>query len=312
MKQATNPFAPIPLWRKRLPGYAAMGAATVAMAIGLIAMQHARTTVAGTLLPVSEADAAAYGISAVYQLDNGSYRVEGSQKGFQSDVQAAVTLDAEGNVSAVEILSQAETDSLGGQCVDPEFTSQYQGAAPFTLAGKSYTVTDPLTGAAYAAAGAAEEQPAAAEEQPAAAEDLDPAHWNVSDTSPETEATRRMYAAGLTLSALNGEPLADELIPPMDTSAEAVARRKLYAAGLSKSAQDGEEQALPYADWSAEKQAAYRLAQAELTTGQTSAGAVSADLTEVDALSGATITSTAVTNVVNNSYFYVTEVLRAE
>ena len=141
------------------------------------------------------------------------------------------------------------------------------GAAPFTLAGKSYTVTDPLTGAAYAAAGAAEEQPAAAE-------DLDPAQWNVSDTSPEAEATRRMYAAGLTLSALNGEPLADELIPPMDTSAEAVARRKLYAAGLSKSAQDGEEQALPYADWSAEKRAAYQLAQAELTTGQTSAGAV--------------------------------------
>ena len=304
MKQATNPFAPVPLWRKRLPGYAAMGAATVAMAIGLIAMQNARTTVAGTLLPVSEADAAAYGISAVYQLDNGSYRVEGSQKGFQSDVQAAVTLDAEGNVSAVEILSQAETDSLGGQCVNPEFTSQYQGAAPFTLAGKSYTVTDPATGAAYAAAGASSEA--------SAAEDLDPAQWNVSDTSPEAEATRRMYAAGLTLSALNGEPLADELAPPLDTSAEAVARRKLYAAGLSKSAQDGEEQALPYADWSAEKQAAYQLEQAELTTGQTSAGSVSADLTEVDALSGATITSTAVTNIVNNSYFYVTGVLCAE
>ena len=304
MKQATNPFAPVPLWRKRLPGYAAMGAATVAMAIGLIAMQHARTTVAGTLLPVSEADAAAYGISAVYQLDNGSYRVEGSQKGFQSDVQAAVTLDAEGNVSAVEILSQAETDSLGGQCVNPEFTSQYQGAAPFTLAGKSYTVTDPATGAAYASTGASSEA--------SAAEDFDPAQWNVSDTSPEAEATRRMYAAGLTLSALNGEPLADELAPPLDSSAEAVARRKLYAAGLSKSAQDGEEQALPYADWSAEKQAAYQLAQAELTTGQTSAGAVSADLTEVDALSGATITSAAVTNVVNNSYFYVTEVLCAE
>ena len=88
--------------------------------------------------------------------------------------------------------------------------------------------------------------------------------------------------------------------------------RDSYAAGLSKSAQDGEEQALPYADWSAEKQAAYQLAQAELTTGQTSAGAVSADLTEVDALSGATITSSAVTTIVNNSYFYVTGVLCAE
>ena len=231
MKQATNPFAPVPLWRRRLPGYAAMGAATIAMAVGLIAMQNARTTVAGTLLPVSEADAATYGISAVYQLDDGSYRVEGVQKGFQSDVQAAVTIDAEGNVSAVEILSQAETDSLGGQCVAPEFTSQYQGAAPFTLAGKSYTVTDPATGAAYAAAGASDAS--------AAAQDFDPAQWNMSDTSPEAEATRRMYAAGLTLSALNGQPLDDELPPPLDSSAEAVARRKLYAAGLSKSAQDG-------------------------------------------------------------------------
>lgn len=305
MKQATNPFAPIPLWRKRLPGYAAMGAATVAMAVGLIAVQHARTTVAGTLLPVSEADAAAYGISAVYQLDDGSYRVEGTQKGFQSDVQAAVTLDAEGNVSAVEILSQAETDNLGGQCVNPEFTSQYQGAAPFTLAGKSYTVTDPATGAAYASAGAVAEDTTAAEE-------FDPTQWNVSDTSPEAEATRRMYAAGLTLSALNGQPLSDELAPPLDSSAEAVARRRLYAAELSKSALDGQPMAIPFADLSAEEQSKARLAQADLTTEQAQTGAVSADLTEVDALSGATITSTAVTNIVNNSYFYVTEVLCAE
>ena len=305
MKQATNPVAPVPLWRKRLPGYAAMGAATVAMAVGLIAVQHARTTVAGTLLPVSEADAAAYGISAVYQLDDGSYRVEGTQKGFQSDVQAAVTLDAEGNVSAVEILSQAETDNLGGQCVNPEFTSQYQGAAPFTLAGKSYTVTDPATGAAYASAGAVAEDTTAAEE-------FDPTQWNVSDTSPEAEATRRMYAAGLTLSALNGQPLSDELAPPLDSSAEAVARRRLYAAELSKSALDGEPMAIPFADLSAEEQSKARLAQADLTTEQAQTGAVSADLTEVDALSGATITSTAVTNIVNNSYFYVTEVLCAE
>ena len=305
MKQATNPFAPIPLWRKRLPGYAAMGAATVAMAVGLIAVQHARTTVAGTLLPVSEADAAAYGISAVYQLDDGSYRVEGTQKGFQSDVQAAVTLDAEGNVSAVEILSQAETDNLGGQCVNPEFTSQYQGAAPFTLAGKSYTVIDPATGAAYASAGAVAEDTTAAEK-------FDPTQWNVSDTSPEAEATRRMYAAGLTLSALNGQPLSDELAPPLDSSAEAVARRRLYAAELSKSALDGQPMAIPFADLSAEEQSKARLAQADLTTEQAQTGAVSADLTEVDALSGATITSTAVTNIVNNSYFYVTEVLCAE
>ena len=303
MKQANH--APQPLWRRRLPGYAAMGAATLAMALGLHGLMSARTTVAGTLLPLADADAATYGIRAVYQLDENTYYVVGAQKGFQSDVEAGVTLDSTGNVQSVAILAQGETDTLGGQCVDPEFTSQYQGAAPFTLAGKSYTVTDPATGAAYASAGAAAEDTTAAEE-------FDPTQWNVSDTSPEAEATRRMYAAGLTLSALNGQPLSDELAPPLDSSAEAVARRKLYAAMLSKSALDGEPMAIPFADLSAEEQSKARLEQASLTTTGNASGAVSADLTEVDALSGATITSSAVTTIVNNSYFYVTGVLCAE
>lgn len=302
MKQTNH--APQPLWRRRLPGYAAMGAASLVLALGLHGLMNARTTVAGTALALTDADAATYGISAVYQLDENTYYVVGSQKGFQSDVEVGVTLGKDGTVQSVAILAQGETDNLGGQCVNPEFTAQYQGTAPFTLAGKSYTVTDPATGAVYAAAGSAETE--------APAEDFDPSAWRAGDTSPEAEATRKMYEAGLTLSAIRGEPMDNELIPPMDSSAEAVASRKLYQASLSKSAQDGEEQAKPFADWSAEKQAAYRLEQVELTTSGTGAETSSADLTEVDALTGATITSTAVTNVVNNSCFYVTEVLSAE
>lgn len=302
MKQTNH--APQPLWRRRLPGYAAMGAASLVLALGLHGLMNARTTVAGTALALTDADAATYGISAVYQLDENTYYVVGSQKGFQSDVEVGVTLGKDGTVQSVAILAQGETDNLGGQCVNPEFTAQYQGTAPFTLAGKSCTETDPATGAVYAAAGSAETE--------APAEDFDPSAWRAGDTSPEAEATRKMYEAGLTLSAIHGEPMDNELIPPMDSSAEAVASRKLYQASLSKSAQDGEEQAKPFADWSAEKQAAYRLEQAELTTSGTGAETSSADLTEVDALTGATITSTAVTNVVNNSYFYVTEVLSAE
>lgn len=302
MKQTNH--APQPLWRRRLPGYAAMGAASLVLALGLHGLMNARTTVAGTALALTDADAATYGISAVYQLDENTYYVVGSQKGFQSDVEVGVTLGKDGTVQSVAILAQGETDNLGGQCVNPEFTAQYQGTAPFTLAGKSYTVTDPATGAVYAAAGSAETE--------APAEDFDPSAWRAGDTSPEAEATRKMYEAGMTLSAIRGEPMDNELIPPMDSSAEAVASRKLYQASLSKSAQDGEEQAKPFADWSAEKQAAYRLEQAELTTSGTGAETSSADLTGVDALTGATITSTAVTNVVNNSYFYVTEVLSAE
>lgn len=302
MKQTNHALQP--LWRRRLPGYAAMGAASLVLALGLHGLMNARTTVAGTALALTDADAATYGISAVYQLDENTYYVVGSQKGFQSDVEVGVTLGKDGTVQSVAILTQGETDNLGGQCVNPEFTAQYQGTAPFTLAGKSYTVTDPATGAVYAAAGSAETE--------APAEDFDPSAWRAGDTSPEAEATRKMYEAGMTLSAIRGEPMDNELIPPMDSSAEAVASRKLYQASLSKSAQDGEEQAKPFADWSAEKQAAYRLEQAELTTSGTGAETSSADLTEVDALTGATITSTAVTNVVNNSYFYVTEVLSAE
>ncbi len=337
MKQATKSFTQPSVWRKRLPGYAAMGAASVALALGLTGLMQARTTVSGTLLPLSDADAATYGISSVYQLEDGAYLVTGAKKGFQSEVQAAVTLDAEGNVLKVEILSQDETASLGGHCVDPEFTDQYKAAAPFTLAGKSYTVTDPATGASYAAAGSTETA--------APQRSFDPARWNVNDTSPEAEAMRKMYAAGLTLSALNGEPM-DE---PLGTSPEAIAHEKLYEAGLTLSALNGEKLTVlpdtkdnspewtamrkmyeagltlsalngeklekPVMDWSAEELAQYRMEQAGLTTGAASAeqtGTAQADLTEVDALSGATITSAAVTDVVNNSYFYVTEVLGAE
>ena len=113
-----------------------MGAATLAMALGLGGLMHSRTTVAGTALPLADADAATYGVSAVYQLDDTTYYVVGSKQGFQSEVQAGVTLDRDGNVLDVKILAQAETDSLGAQCENPEFTAQYQGTAPFTLAGK--------------------------------------------------------------------------------------------------------------------------------------------------------------------------------
>ena len=123
MKQANH--APQSLWRRRLPGYAAMGAATLAMALGLGGLMHSRTTVAGTALPLADADAATYGVSAVYQLDDTTYYVVGSKQGFQSEVQAGVTLDRDGNVLDVKILAQAETDSLGAQCENPEFTAQY-------------------------------------------------------------------------------------------------------------------------------------------------------------------------------------------
>lgn len=71
-------------------------------------------------------------------------------------------------------------------------------------------MTDPATGTAFAAAGSAETDAAPAEA-------FDPAAWRAGDTSPEAEATRKMYEAGLTLSALNGQPMDDALIPRWTT-----------------------------------------------------------------------------------------------
>ncbi len=215
MKQATIPFAPIPLWRKRLPGYAAMGVATIALAVGLTTLQSARTTV-----PVPCCRCGGRGCSHLRHqrsVPAGRWQLapwRALEEGFQSNVQAAVTIDARAMLPAVEMLSGRNRRPFSSQCVNPEFTSQYQGAAPFTLAGKNYTVRDPVTGAAYAV-------PGAAEEQPAAAGDFDPAQWRTFDTSPEAEATRKMYAGGAYPSGAEWKPLDDELAPPLDSSAEA-------------------------------------------------------------------------------------------
>lgn len=299
MKQTHGPQAYL---RKQLTGAAVMGVATLAMAGAMTAVMQSRIAgAAGTPLALAEAHAAAYGITEAAQLDEGLYRITGTRKGFKSDVVTAVTLSADGTVQTVEILMHDETESLGGHCTDPEFLVQYAGVGPYTLAGKDHTVTDPATGAAYASA-------AAAEQAPAEAKPFDAAAWRAADTSPEAEATRAMYMAGLLQSAQDGEAL-NELIPAKDNSPEAVARKALHSAELSQSAKDGEAMTAPRADWSAEKKAIAAMAKAGLLTAADEAAAPAADLAQVDALSGATITSAAVTDVVNSSYFYVTQVL---
>ena len=106
-----------------------MGAATLAMRLAWRLM-HSRTTVAGTALPLADTDAATYGVSAVYQLDDTTYYVVGSKQGFQSEVQAGVTLDRDGNVLDVKILAPGRDRQLGAQCENPEFTAQYQAQLP--------------------------------------------------------------------------------------------------------------------------------------------------------------------------------------
>lgn len=293
-----------PWLRRRRIQQGVMLAATAAMGIGLYAYIQASGSVAGTPLEVSEADAAAYGITEVYRLDDGSYYVVGSAHGFQSDVATGVYLAADGMVQSIKIVSQGETESLGGQCVNPEFTDQFAGvAAPITLNGKSYTVTDPATGEVYTGQAADE----------AAAEPFDPDTWRQGDDSPEAVAMRALYKAGLTQSAKNGTAMAEEL-PVDDTSPEGVARKALYDAGLSQSARENREQEIPFVDLTPEQQAEAKLKESSLTTqaDDNAAQTQTAQLAGVDALSGATLTSGAVVTAVNNAYFYTQNVAAAQ
>lgn len=281
-----------------------MLAATAAMGVGLEAYVLTSGSVAGTPLTVSEADTAAYGITEAYQLDDGSYYVVGSAYGFKSDVVTGVTLSADGTVQAIEIVSQDETESLGGQCVNPEFTDQFAGvAAPVTLNGKSYTVSNPATGAVYTGEAADEET----------AEPFDPDAWRAGDDSPTAAAMRAMYKAELTLSSKKGTAMAEELAVD-DTSPEGVARKALYDAALTQSAKENREQEIPFVDLSPEAQAEIRLKESSLTESpdDETAQGQSAQLSGVDALSGATLTSSAVASAVNSAYFYMQDVISVQ
>lgn len=82
------------------------------------------------------------GVSSVQQGSEGSLRVNVSARGMESDVVLEVTLDADGNVSAVELISHAETPELGGAALEGDYLQSYVGADPDAVdayAGAKYT-----------------------------------------------------------------------------------------------------------------------------------------------------------------------------
>lgn len=82
------------------------------------------------------------GVSSVEQGSAGSLRVTASARGMESDVVLAVTLDIEGNVTAVELVSHGETPTLGGAALEGDYLQSYVGAdadAVDAYAGATYT-----------------------------------------------------------------------------------------------------------------------------------------------------------------------------
>ncbi|MDD3254212.1 MAG: FMN-binding protein [Lachnospiraceae bacterium] len=301
---------------------------------------------AGKEVDVSGMDTDSYQVTGLNVQKDGSYVVHAFAAGFQSDIHVDATFDSTGTVlQEVKIASQAETNGIGSQVTEEGFTGQFGGVeAPITLVGKELDLVSPATGIAYGAAAENAETGADTAEtgmmDRSEAGVLDPAQWNPEDQSPEAQAMRNLYAAGLTGSAEKQQglvtPLADKSAEEqamvkmaranlvtgnqakadVDRSAEAQAAAKLEDTGLAVG--NG-----ALADKSAEEQAAVKLERADLVTGgQTKTGAEAADgtgsseraaasaavsVSEVDAVSGATISSTAVANSINHAYFFLQE-----
>lgn len=294
---------------------------------------------AGTLLDMAAWNSSAYQVEAVSQLKDGGYIVNSSAAGFQSDIQIAVTFDAAGEViRQVEVISQGETDGIGTKVTEESFLEQFAGLeAPVGLIGKKIAVISPGTGEVWGAASAPADTAAAVRTDNRS----NPERWNAEDQSPEAQAVRNLYRAGLLTGAIEKQPLTTALA---DASPEQQAAYRLAQAGLTTSTDDNYSSSR---DQSPERIAAEKLQQAELTTNigndyspsrdqsptaiaakkleqagltvaavdgtiETGTAATSGNLSEVDAVAGATVSSTAFIQAVDQAYFFMQEQVLSE
>ncbi len=251
----------------------------------------------GTVADISGLNGDQYQVKELQTLADGSYVVYGAAKGFAGDIETAVVFDQTGeHILNLTVLSQGETNGIGTKVTEEGFLSQFQNIpAPIKVA--DLKVMSPVTGEA----GTAGE----GETADRAYEDYDPAQWNPGDTSPEATAMRTLYEAGLLKSSYEGEKLETPLsdLPPEGKSMNA-----LYEAGLLASSVEGEKLTEPFSDLSPEEQAALKLEEAGLAEGEKEESpGEPISVTNVDAVSGATISSKAVGTTINNGYFFLKE-----
>lgn len=293
---------------------------------------------AGTPLELADADAETYQVDSVSMLKDGMYLLNSWAEGYNSEdpIRVAVTFDAAGElIQQVEVTYQAETNGIGSKVADEPFLSQFAGvAAPVGLKGHPVSVVSPGTGAVWGAGAAA---------KPPAKEKADhrsnPERWNPEDQSPEAVAVRNLYRSGLLASAADKEPLRTAIADAgpevqaayrleqsgLSTSIdgnyssdrsqtpENAAAKNLHDAGLTVGTADGPS---PSRDQSPEGVAAVNLDKAGLTLAGKNAPqqgpaaeamTVSGSLSEVDTVSGATVSSAAVVRAIDRAYFLLRE-----
>lgn len=225
------------------------------------------SAISGAPVDITGKNAEAYQVKELQTLDDGSYVVYGTAKGFASDIETAVTFDETGeNILSLVIVSQGETDGIGSKVTEDAFLSQFNGiTAPIKVA--DLEVASPTTGSV--------------------------------NTSGEAAVTTELADENYSASEWN----------PEDASPEANAMRNLYETGLLASSKSGEKLSTPLSDLSPEEQAEAKLKRANLltTTSEEVPAGEPVTATDVDAVSGATISSKAVATTINNAYFFLKE-----
>ncbi|MFT4105825.1 MAG: FMN-binding protein [Lacrimispora sp.] len=291
--------------------------------------KQAAAAFSGIVADISGLNGDRYQVRELHTLADGSYVVYGTAKGFAGDIETAVVFNETGeHILNLAVTSHGETAGIGTKATENGFLSQFQNvAAPVKVA--DLAVLSPVGGTA----GTAGEGRAAA----LADKNYNPAQWNPEDTSPEAKAMRILYETGLLKSSYEGErletPVADLPVegkamhalyeagllkssyegekletPVADLSAEGKSRHALYDAGLLASSIEGEKLTEPFSDLSAEEQAALKLEEAGLAVRKVEEPAGEpVTVTDVDAVSGATISSKAVAATINNGYFFLKE-----
>lgn len=246
------------------------------VSIGVIAfaenLRKDQSTTSGTPVDIAAMNADLYQVKDVYLQEDGSYVVYGTAKGFVGDIETAVTFDKSGE-NVLALEVISQVETDGlGSKITEEDFLSQFSEIQAPIKVSDLEIVSP-TGGIFSIAG-------------------------------ESSGTTDMADANYSSSEWNAD----------DTSPEAITMRKLYDAGLIESAKNGEKLSTAHADLSPEDQAYAELKEANLLDSSKNDKPVgeTIEVTTVDAISGATISSKTVGTIVNNAYFFLKECVLGE
>ncbi len=274
----------------------------------------------------------AEGVEEAVRLEDGGYATTVRQAGYAGDIVLRVTFedDAE-TIRQVEVLEQNETETLGSRISEPEFLDQFAGAkAPVYLQGMTVDAEDSSDSAADASDDSAGTETTNMEETlealdgavlsdgtyEAQGEPSDGYTDHVTITVADGKITEVTWDSigedGSSKSVLseNGEYVMTEDGPTWAEQSRALADALIEKQSLSFLSPDDEGKTDAVSGVSISVDGFITLAQQCIDqaagTGNTEGmETASQDGTQVDGVSGATISSTAAATAINNAYSFL-------